>query len=130
MVHLHTKFLKCILGFLTKQWIMYKVYVCVAHTRGVIGWLVVDNETLKHCYLRRHCRPKEELARLVTGLLQGFFKSDDLFNSSFHFHDGLVLGETQSSLVGDVVHSTYRLCVFTVDTSGLEVQFGTFSLQY
>lgn len=129
MIQLHTKPLKCILRFLTKQWIMYKVYVCVAHTRGVIGWLVDDNETLKHCYLRRHCRPKEELARLATGFLQRFFELDDLFDSSFHFHDGLVFGESQSPLVGDIVHSAYRLCVFTVDTSGLEVQFGAFSLQ-
>jgi len=41
---------------------------------------------------------------------------DDLQDTILHLVDGCVLGESQTTFVGDIVHSTLALRVLTVDT--------------
>lgn len=43
-------------------------------------------------------------------------------NSVVHLLDGLELGESKTSLVGDVVNSSLRLGVFSVDTTDLKLE--------
>ena len=53
---------------------------------------------------------------LVHALLGVLLSLDDLLDSVVHFLHGLVLGQTQAALVGDVVNSAHTLCVLTVDS--------------
>jgi len=49
-------------------------------------------------------------------------KLDQVLDSVVHLLDGLELGQTQTSLVGDVINSSLRVGVLSVDTADLELK--------
>jgi len=61
--------------------------------------------------------------------LQRGFLLDALLHSLPHLLDGLELSQSQSTLVGDVVYTSDRLGVLTVNASGLDVQVITEGLE-
>ncbi|KAF1748264.1 hypothetical protein GCK72_024731 [Caenorhabditis remanei] len=52
----------------------------------------------------------------------GLLERDEVGNSVVHLLDGLELGESKTSLVGDVVDSSLRLGVLSVDSTNLELE--------
>lgn len=58
----------------------------------------------------------------MSSLSGGLFQLDQVLDTIVHLLDGLELGQTQTSLVGDVVDAAGGFRVLAVDTTDLELQ--------
>ena len=65
----------------------------------------------------------------ASACLHGFLNLDELQNAVLHLLDSLVLSQTHTALVGDVVDATNRLSVLTGGTTDLQVVLAGHLLQ-